>query len=146
MKEFHDMIDIPNLIAGGLVGGFLVWWAKRLITRLDEKKSAVIEKQRTTVIEFFALWQRRRSDYSDEWQKSFNNAANQMILWCPDDVLYHFAMYLKPTGEKTTEATNHFGCSVLSFRKTLGYKNRGNKITPEHITRIYSVGEPDAAV
>jgi len=143
----YDLVVQPIIIAlfsGLSLGGIIVFLLRKHITFSFDEKNRRIQAERETMDKFLQKWYERRTDYSKEWHSSFTKSVRDMILWCPNNVLYHIGMYLTLFGKP--EAEIHFGKAIICYRKTLGYKNRWwnrRKVIPEHIISIYCAGDQE---
>ena len=136
---------LSSILSGLSLGGVIVFWLRKQINLSFGKKVERSQNEIDKMNKFLEVWFTRRLDYSEEWHKAFAQATKDMVLWCPDSVLYHLGEYLRLFGKKEGEA--HFGEAVLSFRKTLGYKNRSwrrKKLSADHIVLMYSASNPHA--
>lgn len=144
-----DILKVIILYVMGIIPlsyAIFKFWMKKKIIQSIASETQLIEKQRTAFSHLLDLWSERvigEAIKSDDWIERFAKASKDVLLWCPDDVLYYYALYIqefKPNG--SSEQEKHFAKAILGFRKALGYKNRGGNITPEHIVKIFSAGNP----
>ena len=138
MTEF---VGFVYLVAGGFIG----WWLKHAVTLRSERRAFVRDRQREAVSRFLELWQQRRSDGAAERPELLGAALNDLVLWCPDDALFHLGEYLGAFG--TEAGREHFGLAVLSARRGLGLRPRwwrGERATAAHVVALYAASEQDA--
>jgi len=144
MFEWINNPFVGSILTGLSLGGVVIFWMKKRINLSIDERINRIQNQREAFSQLLELWQERRTNNSDSWEKSFSKAAKNMMLWCPDDVLYHFSLYLQ-SRKDTDKAEYHFGNAVLCFRKVLGYKNKKEILTPKLVTEVYNLIDPDAS-
>src|SRR3989339_832603 len=143
MNEIFRMV-IELVAVTLLSSGILVFWLKRRIISSEENKAILIDKQRIALSQLLELLSERiaRKQFDNEdWVELFAKASKEVLLWCPDNVLYHYAMYIqefKPDGSEEQEV--HFAKAILEFRKAIGYRNWFGRITTEHIAKIFRAG------
>ncbi|MCH8032550.1 MAG: hypothetical protein IH950_02175 [Bacteroidetes bacterium] len=143
MEEFIKPI-IYAIFSGLSLGGVIVFWLRKHIDFGFSEKNKRIEAERKAMDNFLQRWYERRSDYSKEWLSAFTKSVMAIMLWCPNNVLYHIGMYMSLFGKPESEI--HFGKAILCYRRTLGYKNRWwnrRKVTPEQIILIYCAGNKE---
>jgi hypothetical protein len=131
-------IFLTIIISSGII---TIYFKRRINLAIDERIQRT-QNQREAFSKFLDIWYSRRDEHSDDWSKKLGTASKEMILWCPNEVIYHVGKYVELFGK--SEAEYHFGSAVLCFRKTLGYKNRWwqlKKVTAKNIVDIYSVGD-----
>lgn len=79
------------------------------------------------------------------WLDSFSEMSRNIILWGSDNIISEYGEYVKKHSSKEfkeiLEQEIHFAKAILAFRKELGYKNKKNKVTPEHIILIFRSGQ-----
>ena len=67
-------------------------------------------------------------------------ASKEFLLWCPHETVYHLGLYAESINKKK-EDTNHLANAILSFRKTIGLKNRnwifGKKVKQVTFSRYF---------
>jgi len=127
-----------------LLGIFQFWWKKKIIHSTADKIQ-IINKQRDVFSKFLDLWSERvigkAHKPNSDWLERFARASKEVVLWCPDSVLEQIALFVETFDpHKPKESEIHFAKAILSFRKTLGYKNWRKKITPEQIIKIFDTG------
>lgn len=144
MDEFIKPI-IYSILSGLSLSGVLIFWLRKRIDFSFNEKNKRIQAERDAMDNFLQSWYERRSDYSKESQNAFTIAVRSIMLWCPNNVLYHIGMYLSLFGKPESE--EHFGKAVICYRRTLGYKNRWwrwwKKVTPKHIILLYCAGDKE---
>jgi hypothetical protein len=143
MFEIPTLNEIIRLLVTIITssGIVTVYFKRRINVAIDERIHRT-NNQRESFSKFLDIWYSRRDDHSDDWSNNLGKASKEMMLWCPNEVIYHVGKYVEFFGKP--EAEYHFGKAVLCFRKTLGYKNRWwqlNKITAKQIVDIYCVGD-----
>ena len=124
------------------VGGIFYFYFRKRIDFSFSERNKRIQAERETMSNFLERWYYRRSHNTKEDSVEFTKSVREIMLWCPNNVLYHLGMYLSLYGQP--EAEEHFGEAVICYRRTLGYKNRWwrfwRKVTPKHIVLFYEAG------
>lgn len=146
---------IGTFLSGSLVGGFLVWWMKFVISERAARYALIAEKQREALRLFLSLWQQRLSQNKAIDVSALNTAITEAMLWCPDETLYHLGEYARDVSENggpyrpsSTKAKEHFSNALMSIRKALGLKpRRWDRIRaePMHALVLYAIIEENAA-
>lgn len=128
------------------VSGIFHFYVRKRINFSFDERSTRLKTEREKMEIFLTKWAERRTDYSDVWMAAFSKSMRDIVLWCPNDVLYHIGMYLTLLG-KSDEAQKHFGEAIICYRRTLGYKNRwwddAKDVTPDHILKVYCAGNEE---
>jgi hypothetical protein len=145
MYEFIKPIITPlltGLFSSAFLWGIFYFYFRKRIEFSFIERDKRIQYERETMLKFLEIWYNRRSNVSKDSLTEFTKSLREIMLWCPNNVLYHLGMYLSMYGKP--EAEEHFGKAVLCYRRTLGYKNRWwrwwQKVTPEHIVLFYEAG------
>jgi len=125
-----------SLLSGVSIGGIIVLYFRKRIDVYFSERNNRIQTEREAMLKFLEIWYYRRSNYTKDGITEFTKSLREVMLWCPNNVLYHLGMYLSLYGKP--EAEKHFGKAVICYRRTLGYKNRWwKKVTPDHIFSIW---------
>jgi len=148
MNEFIDLKYILSTLGLSiltLLAIFKFYFEKKIINSIASKIQ-LIEKQRETFSKFLDLWSERITGefhYSEDWSKRFAIASKDILLWCPDEILHPIALYIQKLKQEGNEEEQiHFAEAILNFRKVIGYKNSGGKITQDQIIKIFGAGYP----
>lgn len=136
--SFTIALLIPILLA------IFHFWARKRIIKSIADEIEIINRQRDTFSKFLDCWSERVTGdaiKSEDWIQRFASASKNVLLWCPDPALEQIALFVETFNpDKPKDSETHLAKAILAFRKTIGYKNEGGKITPEQIVKIYKAG------
>lgn len=85
----------------------------------------------------------------DEWSKEFSEMSKGILTWASDEVLSEYGKYAENyygSEDDIIERELHFANAILAFRKSLGYKNKRNLITPKQIVYIFRCGRKNSNI
>jgi hypothetical protein len=131
-----------------LLASFIIWFRLKLYLsssgklELENKKREAF-KNLLVLHSDLILGKHIDSKVMIPWLEKFSEMTINILLWGSDKVIGEYGKYVKLRSVHETKISDrevHFANAVLAFRKEIGYKNRNNKITPEHIILIFRIG------
>lgn len=139
---------VSGLFSGALISSALYFWFRRRIDFSYSEKTARLETERDRMEKFLEAWYNRYElrGTPDGGLATLTQAMRGIAIRCPDTTVHYLSKYLEAFIAKKDNADIYFGKALLSYRKTLGYKNRwwrrlrGKRVSPQDVARIYEGG------